>query len=106
MSSTSINNSNKGNAINETSTSNKTIFVCRRSTRQSKHLPHSLSSLRLLTLRTNVTSLATIITDHILMLAIKSHMTHFSTSEASHLILLSPHITSTNITSVARFPTL
>src|ERR1051325_10563843 len=101
MSSTSINNSNKRNAINENSTSNKTIFVCRRSTRQSKHLPRSLSPLRLLTLRTNVTSLATIKTNHILVLAITSHMTHFTTSETSHLILLSLHIASTN-----RFPTL
>src|ERR1043165_835170 len=40
------------------------------------------------------------------MLAITSHMTHFTTSETSHLILLSLHITSTNITFVARFPTL
>src|ERR1044072_643237 len=106
MSSTSINNSNKGNAINETSTSNKTIFFCRRSTRQSKHLPRSLRLLRLLTLRTSVTSLTTIKTDHVPMLAITNHMTRFTTSETPNLVLFSLPITSTDITLVARIPTL
>src|ERR1051325_4335106 len=106
MSSTSINDSNKGNSINETSTSNKSIFVCRRSTRQGKHYPRSLRLFGLLALRTSVTSLTTIKTDHFSMLAITNYMTSFTTSETPHLILFSLPIIPTNITLVARFPTL